>query len=207
MGLNRTQSIMGKGGDGWPAAKKDWRVCQGLFCCNQYIVCPPSACLTLEATVCCISEEAACCMFGGDDKRSLPSLCAVWGLACYPTFGCCNTVKQLYDGNDEVLNGIPNDKEDYRVCHGICCGPLATFNAYCLMPKTCCKQEQQCLCLAMDASFPCLDSVPSTCSLYGINCYPGFGCCQTVEALMGAENMEKAEGGEGGGQSPPTNQA
>merc|ERR1712167_61408 len=85
--------------------------------------------------------------------------------------GCCQTVKDLFEGDDEVLRGIDDIKEKWYVCGGCC-----------LMPFTCCYGEEQFLCCARDCAFPCTDKVPCAlvCLLPGLMVYPEVGCCKKV---------------------------
>merc|ERR1711939_1275109 len=151
-----------------PKYKEDFIVCSGCFCC---------------------AGDAACLPV----PPQTPKMCGIIipGLMCYPKFGCCITVKDMFEGEEEVLRGIDDIKEKFHACGGCCLGPLCANNAYCLMPFTCCYGEEQCLCCARDCAFPCTEKVPSTlaCLLPGLMLYPEIGCCKKVGDVF-ADKME-----------------
>merc|ERR1711998_191727 len=169
-----------------PLYKSDWCVCGSCFCTNNYLLMP---------TTCCASERVCLCC--GDDCAGLPvpeqtpKTIACLGLACYPQVGCCKSIRDLYAGDEAVLNGIDDVKEKFMLCSGCCLGPVCAGNGYLLMPFTCCYAEAQCICLGSDCSFPCSDKVPMalTCFLPGLMVYPEVGCCKKVSDVF-ADQME-----------------
>merc|ERR1719330_2248892 len=57
----------------------------------------------------------------------------------------------------------------------------------CVSPSTCIKQQQQCCCCVSAAAIPPDDEVPCMVSNCGLNCYPKFGCLQTMNVITGKE--------------------
>merc|ERR1712216_390270 len=164
-----------------PLYKAEWIICGSCFCENCYCLSP---------TTCCAAEDVCLC-FGADwacipVPEQTPKICALWCLACYPQVGCCKSVRELYEGDDAVLNGLNDVKEEFYVCTSGCCGPICAGNGYCLIPFTCCYSERQQLCCATDCAFPCNDKVPMalTCICPGLAVYPEVGCCKTVQDLF-----------------------
>merc|ERR1712216_983358 len=146
-----------------PKYKEDFIVCSGCFCCNNYCLMPTTCCAQESVFLCC-AGDAACLPV----PPQTPKMCGIIipGLMCYPKFGCCITVKDMFEGEEEVLRGIDDIKEKFHACGGCCLGPLCANNAYCLMPFTCCYGEEQCLCCARDWPSPaprrCLPRSPAS---------------------------------------------
>lgn len=78
----------------------------GLLHTNDYIICPPCSkglCL-MNMLCCCVAED---CTFP-PCKNGVPAGCAVYGLACYPTCGCCKTVKDIFPNNVKPKDNFDN---------------------------------------------------------------------------------------------------
>jgi len=169
--------------------KGDWMPCNSLFCSNQYCL-SPTTCCAGESVCLCYAADQACLPV----PEQTPKVCAGWGLVCYPAFGCCQTVRQVFENDDSVLNGLDDIKEKFCIVSGCCLGPVCASNNYCLVPFTCCYGESQCLCQASDCAFPCTEKVPMICTcLPCCAVYPEVGCCKSISDLY-PSNMEAGEG-------------
>ena len=158
--------------------KKEWRLCGGLCCLNQYLIFPASLASTDLIVVLCLGEDCSCCPV----EDNVPKICTL--IPCctvYPKVGCCQTVGTLYAGDEAALAGFNQKKLDMTVLQSHCCGPCCATNQYCLMPYTCIANEgATCLCIGNDCAFPCVSSIPNTFGMYGIMCLPAFACCPKV---------------------------
>jgi len=177
-----------------PFFKKDWRLCFGGFCCNQY-------CISCDS---CVSSQLRSCMCCGSDmsclpiQDNIPQLCGlvIPGLICYPKCGCCQPLSEYFDGPELEKFG---EKKDLIVCGG-CCFWCGACNNYCFSPckfGCCADNGSTCLCIAQDCSFPCTSTIPNTCGgciCPGMMCMPGFGCCPTVGELFPKNDWEATDG-------------
>uniref|UniRef100_A0A7R9YCI2 Uncharacterized protein n=1 Tax=Pinguiococcus pyrenoidosus TaxID=172671 RepID=A0A7R9YCI2_9STRA len=159
-----------------PSFKGNWRFIEGCCCHNSYFICPPQQCMFSQLATClCIGSDCAC----PHNKRVPNHICTLLPFCTVaPTVGCCKTPASLQMKTD------PNDfgrKNSAIIVSAVCIPALCSSNTYCLAPYTICADEaSQCLCIGGDCSFPCSKTVPMTCALLGIMCYPTFGCCQSV---------------------------
>merc|ERR1712188_263260 len=108
-----------------PFFKKDWRLCAGCCCANNY-------CISCDS---CVSSQLRSCMCCGSDRSflpiqdNIPQLCGlvIPGLICYPKCGCCadngsTCLCIAQDCSFPCTSTIPNTCGGC-ICPGLMCMP------------------------------------------------------------------------------------
>ena len=163
--------------------KKEWKLCGGCFCANNYLV-PVQGCAATDFEVLlCYGGDSTVCIWG-DGAPAVPQMCTL--LPCcvvYPKFGCCANVRTIYEGDEEMLRSLNPKKLDAWVKCACCLGQACKSNKYCFVPYTLCDNEgSTCCCVGSDCAFPCSDTIPFTFGLYGLMCFGtnGIACCPVM---------------------------
>merc|ERR1711970_1070280 len=120
-----------------PDYKKDWKLCAGCLCANDYCI-SPSACAMTDLAVClCLANDMACLPV----PDNIPKACnCLPGCFIYPKMVCCPKVSAMYEGKE--LEDLGGRKDDFTMVSSCCLGPCVASNCYCIMPYTLCANEE-----------------------------------------------------------------
>ena len=155
-----------------PAEKKDYKILNACLCGASYLDLDFKACGAGEGECLCCADDYVC-MGTLPDK---PQLFGMYGLICYPAFGCCKPVSHFYPEEAAL-----ESKKDRIVFGGCCLGPLCAQGAYLMAPRTLCLMEgRMCFVCVEEFAFPPVDTIPKGFGLCGLSCYPKMGCCVPV---------------------------
>lgn len=104
-----------------------------------------------------------------------------WGCSSEGTICCIEEEMKCLKCVDSASN------EDQKCCI------LQEAGCYCVKPQTCVQMTQQTFCLDSRCALPCTDKVPCMFNVYGLNCYPAFGCCKSIADLIPEKYGEGAQ--------------
>jgi len=183
-------------------SKSELAVCSACCCSVNYVDfnhgCFPFCHLTKQFL--CFANDCKCLggpLAGDNDDKTLGLFCTLYGLTCYPKFGCCQQVKYYYPP-DEFPELSP--KADYLPCLGgcmCCCTDLCT--TYLKMPTTLCSMQGYVwACCYGECAMPCDKDMPVACGcpwLPGLMLYPKVACCpKAVDYFEVASLTEALDG-------------
>merc|ERR1719461_130718 len=121
----------------------------------------------------------ACCWNGWDctpDACGVAQSCFLMGCYhdCCCQLGAPTFASGCFHGDD--LTGDPA----CCICGCPCCETGCKSMDSCQL----CWSQMQCLCFAQQCALPCTQEIPAVCALFGLACYPAFGCCSKLDVLQ-----------------------